>query len=890
MQLLTGPAGSGKTFTILEELRSALRRGDNTVRLLVPTATMAQHLRNQVAREGFVFSPAVVQTISRFIEPWAADLPQVADSLFYVLVEKAVQRLNLPEFAKVAHLAGFHARLAKTIEECSAAGCDADSLRRHAPADGLGRALAQVYAEVNRLLEERQLGMRSTRLERAAARIDQEGVGGLTTIWLDGFFSLTDSELAAVRALAKHADVTVALPSAGVATGTRARLVSTGFQEQLLARERALPRRELFTAPGIEREVDEIARRILEQAAGGRPFHEMGIIVRAPEVYLGLLRATLERFGIPTRFYFDSVLLEHPAIRYLAGIVDAMLGGWDYEQTLTAMKLAPGAGISAPMDRFDFEVRERMPGKGLEPLRQLAAEGPATDRRLGWLLDRLVELDTWRSLSLKPAEWAERMCGLRAIYKPGKPRDRVTHQAALDGRSQARAMDAFEAAAAEAAGTFEGAARISLNEFWKAMMAVLRLTPLRIADQRRNVVHVLSAYEARQWELPVVFVCGLVEGQFPRYHPPDPFLPETLRRRLKDSGIRIRTAEDTDREEHFLFESALSRATASLFLSYPKNDVRGEQNLRSLFLEPTEPVAASKPVRLQSVPLEPVAVRIRSADLFTVLADKHREVRPTALESYLQCPFQFFGRHTLKLEGRPANPEERLDFRVAGTIVHTVIAQWVATQAAIEEVFERVFHEVAQGEFIPAGYQTELLRSRMLADLRRFAEIDAWPAGHTSESEQPCQFELDGGLAVRCRIDRVVKCADGRAFVIDYKYSKKKASEYTGNESLLQGPFYWLAAERALGLRPAGMYYCSLRDRVEYGGWGERLASCKAGAIVPFTPEWLTRAAEQGLRAAQEIMSGRIEPVPSDVSKCRYCDFRDVCRFAAAELAIAEGA
>ena len=890
MQLLTGPAGSGKTFTILEALRGALKRGDSRVRLLVPTATMAQHLRNHLAREGFVFSPAAIQTLSRFIEPWSADLPQAADSLFRVLVEKSVQGLNLPEFAKVAHLTGFHVRLAATIAECSTAGCDADSLRQHLPAAGLGRALAQVYADVNRRLEERKLGLRSTRLERASARIDQEGIGGPVTIWLDGFFSLTDPELAVVKALAKHADVTVTLPSAGVAAATRARLMSLGFREQALKRERFLPRRELFCAPGVEREADEIARRILQEAAVGRPFHEMGIIVRAPEVYLGLMRATLERFGIPARFYFDSVLMEQPAIRYLAGAVDAMLGGWDYEQTLTVVKLAPGAGISAPMDRLEFEVRKRMPGAGLDLLRLIAAEIPTDDRRLSRLLDALAELDTWRSLSLKPPEWAERMCRLRALYRPSRPHDRVTHQAALEGRSQARALDAFEAAATEAAGAFEEASKVSLNDFWKAMTAVLRLTPLRIADQRRNVVHVLSAYEARQWELPVVFVCGLVEGQFPRYHPPDPFLPEAMRRRLKESGIRIRTAEDTDREEHFLYESAQSRATASLVLSYPKNDPRGEQNLPSLFLERSEPDAFSRPVRLQAVSREPATVRIRSVDLLQVLAGKHAEVRPTALETYLQCPFQFFGKHTLRLEGRPPRPEERLEFRGCGTIVHDAIAQWVATQAAIEEVFARVFHEVAQREFIPPGYKTELLRSRMLADLRRFAARDTWPAGHISLSEQLCQFELDGGLAVRCRIDRIVKLADGQACVIDYKYSKKKVSDYTGNENLLQGPLYWLAAERGLGLKPAGMYYCSLRDRVEYGGWGVPLAACKAGAIQPFSPEWLTGAVERGLRIAQEIVSGRIEPHPSDLSKCRYCDFRDVCRFVAAELAIAEGA
>ena len=326
-----------------------------------------------------------------------------------MLVEKCVQRLNLPEFAKVAHLAGFHARLASAIDECAAAGCDVDSLRRQLPAGGVGRALAEVYAEVNRELEERKLGMRSTRLIRAAARIQEAGAGGLKTIWLDGFFTLTDAELAVVKALAGHADVTVTLPSAAVADATRARLLSMGFSESALTRERIFRSASYSSHPGLSGKWTRLRGGSCRRSPGAVPFTKSESSCARLRCIRRLLRATLERFGIPARFYFDLVLMEQPAVRFLAGALDAMLGGWDHAQTLTVMKLAPGAGISAPMDRFDFEVRTRMPGNGLEPLRQLAVERPEEDKRLRRLLDRLAELDAWRTLSLKPAEWVERM-------------------------------------------------------------------------------------------------------------------------------------------------------------------------------------------------------------------------------------------------------------------------------------------------------------------------------------------------------------------------------------------------------------------------------------------------------------------------------------------------
>jgi RecB family exonuclease len=387
-----------------------------------------------------------------------------------------------------------------------------------------------------------------------------------------------------------------------------------------------------------------------------------------------------------------------------------------------------------------------------------------------------------------------------------------------------------------------------------------------------------------------VFVCGLVEGQFPQYHAPDPFVPEQARRRLKAGGVRIRTAEDAEREEQFLFDSALSRATVSLVVSYPKNDARGEQNLRSLFLDPAEGAIPSRPVR-PDTPGRLATLSsngIRAADLLQIIRAKHAEVRPTALESFLQCPFQFLGRHTLKLEGSPCRPEERLDFLVRGTIVHGVISEWLKMRGPVDEIFERVFREVAQVESIPTSYLTELLRSRMRNDLRRFVECDRWPADYVTEAEVAGRFELDGGLAIRCRIDRLIKTPDGRAFVIDYKYTADARDKVT-NQNLLQGPLYWMAAERGFQLRTAGMYYCSVRDAVEYAGWGERFEWPGKILIQPATPEWLRSAMERSIRAAQEISSGRIGPAPADLSLCRRCDFKDVCRFESAAAVLAEG-
>ena len=121
------------------------------------------------------------------------------------------------------------------------------------------------------------------------------------------------------------------------------------------------------------------------------------------------------------------------------------------------------------------------------------------------------------------------------------------------------------------------------------METALALEPLRVPDARRNVVHVMDAYEARQWELPIVFVCGLIERHFPQYHREDPILGDAARRR---AGLD--TAADRQIEERFLFELATTRATEETILSYPRFDEQGEDTLPSFFLEGELPVVPGR--------------------------------------------------------------------------------------------------------------------------------------------------------------------------------------------------------------------------------------------------------------------------------------------------------
>ncbi len=891
MRLITGPPGSGKTVIVLAELRAELKAGNSRgVRLLVPIATLAQHTQNELAREGLVFPRTVIQTLNGFVAEWLADTPQAPETLFRWIVEDAARRLNRPEFTQVAEFPGFSASLARTIAEVSSAGCDSARLAAYLPEAALADAFLAIYREVDRELARRGMALRGRRLEIAAARIAAQGVSDVRTVWFDGFHALPEPELRVIAALAQHANVTITL-SDFCAAETRASLERLGFQAQALAPRRIQPSIELVKAPGVERECEEIARRILAQAADGRAFRQMGVIVRSRETYAPVLRSTFARFGIPARFYFDANLDEHPAMRFLSGAMDAMLGGWDHAATLATLRLAPRFADSNTMDRFEFAVREQIPNAGLEALRALAGEADSLLR----LMAGLTALEEWRGLTLAPRDWISRLSSLRNLLRPLRPAQGADHELALLYRSQAAALDGFDGAIAESALAFDANAPVALPDFWRAVKSALRLTPLRVRDGRRNTVQVLSAHEARQWSLPVVFVCGLTERQFPQFHRADAFFPESARLQLNAAGIRVRTAAGFEREERALFDAAMTRGSSQVTLSYPEFDARGERTLPSIYLDDLHLAAGeSRAVRPRGAeaPPRPRGPITRPA-LLDFLREKSARLTPSGLESYLQCAFQYFGLRVLRLKTAPVRPEERLNqnYLLQGNIVHDVLQAAYEQPGNTERVFEETFEKTRKELNIPNGYHTERLRNAMRQDLLAFVADDKWQrALFQSRLEEKFQFALDPTLQISGRIDRLDMAADGKAYVIDYKYSgAQRTKGRRTDKNLLQAPLYYMAAKEAFGIEPDGVFYVGLKGGVEYVGWSH------SGLLKsdPIPEGWVENARRRTMQAALEIRNGRVEVSPANPASCRFCDCRDVCRVAPARgaaIAEAEGA
>jgi ATP-dependent helicase/DNAse subunit B len=795
-----------------------------------------------------------------------------------------------PEFRALRELPGFLPLLAKTLEELANAGCDAYTwqgfLSLEPASRPVVRAISGVWLELQERVAEAGLLTRHQYLQRAAQALRDGVLPNVRTFFWDGFSRLAAAERDLIRAQIERGAVTVALPAwTGAARGGLIALRRAGFAIRRFTPVRPEPRRLLVCPATAEDEAAEIARRILEHQRAGRAWHEIGVLVRAREPYVPLLESTFARFGIPVRPYFACALAAHPVARLFAAAVEAVLSAWNWEPLLAAALSPAGLSGACPASAsFEYRLREELPGAGLERPRELALPLPGAQPVVEFL-DRLAGFDAWREAALPPAEWAVRLAALNTLLDPPRPGPALVAEQITVWRARAEAARNWFAALNETAKLMPPEP-VSLNVFMDLARPSLRDATLPNPEFRRDAVHLIDAQEARQWELPVVFVCGLIEGVFPRVAQPDPLLGEALRSALRRRGIAVRTRSERDAEERFLFDVALTRATVELVLSYPRLNEQGEPTLGAFALDripglmTAQPVACDRAPHRATAPQTPWNQRditartpvetALSPAAAPALARRHERFSPTGLETFLECPFHFFAQYSLRIEEPPAAPEDRFDALERGKLVHAVLAQYHRLGGDLLARYEREWTSTLAKLRVPMSYRLELERARILRSLRMYAAAPPTTAGWEPHMEEEFELRL-GGAAVRGRIDRYEVAENGDCVLYDYKFSRPSAvasiirKETNGRG--LQAGLYLLAVRRK-SLHPLAFHYVAVKGACEIKGWSQPRD----------LDSLMSTASAEAARAASQILGGRIAVAPIDEESCTFCGFKDACR------------
>lgn len=277
---------------------------------------------------------------------------------------------------------------------------------------------------------------------------------------------------------------------------------------------------------------------------------------------------------------------------------------------------------------------------------------------------------------------------------------------------------------------------------------------------------------------------------------------------------------------------------------------------------------------------------------------------PTSLEDYAVCPFLYFARHILSLEGfdYPAM-EDLVSPVILGNLCHRVLRRFYGRfveerifpenreiEKLLEEDAEAVFSEFEENQ--PTGYPLlwYVMKEKLTDTMKELVQRDI--KGMSQSGFKPCLLEVEvqryfnDEVFFKGIIDRVDLRSDGTSFrIIDYKYrSGRHLKRYDENLRIaalrgrrLQPPLYLMMAEilfppssqkKEIGQDKFFFYYIAPNFS---GNSDEYMAGFSMDSL-----EVKGEIENTISRIIEEIKSGLFFAFPGEY--CRYCEYKSVCR------------
>ncbi|MBK1884071.1 PD-(D/E)XK nuclease family protein [Luteolibacter pohnpeiensis] len=277
-----------------------------------------------------------------------------------------------------------------------------------------------------------------------------------------------------------------------------------------------------------------------------------------------------------------------------------------------------------------------------------------------------------------------------------------------------------------------------------------------------------------------LILCGLNEGKVPANSGGEPWLSETIRKRIGLTGQADFAARDA-----FLLTAMIQmrRKTGKVDLICGKVGSGGETLLPSRLLLAAPPTDLPRRVRHLFREIEPPEAGLRwQADWQWAprIATPPTRLRVTAISDFLRCPFRFYLKHVLGMQ-RPEPNRTEWHQRDFGTVAHDVVERWgrdleardsmdaAEIEAWLSAELDRVLAEWF-GKKIPLAVriQTEAMRQRLawMAQVQAEQRAQGWKI---IDVERPLNLQIDG-MPISAKIDRIDRHeSTGRLRVIDYK-------------------------------------------------------------------------------------------------------------------------
>lgn len=388
LKLYIGPAGSGKTAAVMDEIRARVLAQQPGNWLIVPEQYSHEAERELCARCGdtmsrfaevFSFSGLARRILS---EQGGAALPVLDKGGRLLCMTLALGGVGdrLKAYRSARRRPEFPALMLSAVDELKSAGVSAEQLQEAAA--GCDARLGEKLQDAALLLEAYEAVVSNGRADPSdrltlLAALLPGCLGKAQRIWIDGFLDFTGQEREILRAMLQSgAEVTVCLTldalhgedeifavsrraarslkacaeELGLPVGLRAFAGGEGkdpalrfFTERLFrftdetfsGKNGAIA---LHRADGMAAECEFAAARALELVRGGARWRDIAVAARGFEDYRPLLESVFRHYGVPLYLTRRSELLQKPLPSLIAGAFEILENGWDVDEVLSYLR------------------------------------------------------------------------------------------------------------------------------------------------------------------------------------------------------------------------------------------------------------------------------------------------------------------------------------------------------------------------------------------------------------------------------------------------------------------------------------------------------------------------------------------------------------------------
>lgn len=709
----------------------------------------------------------------------------------------------------------------------------------------------------------------------------------------------------------------------------------------------------LLSAVNTREEVSLIAGMVKRSIKNGTPADSVLVAFPALDDYGPLVEELFTDYGIPYNRALGRQLSTSPVTTSIVSLLRACqedFSGLSLLRILSSpfLKFAEQPSLAPALDRLMRD--KRITGsreKLLAALGYHAPEEQGTDILTAPLNDLFAALGPFSTQETAPLSlWMDRLGDLIAWSGLGA-RVSAIHGPLNINLQAYRKLNETLASLARSGQLFPEYT-YTFHEWLFLLKKTFMHTRFQVPPEDEGGVQILGLEESagRPWK--EIYLGGLMDGKFPQRLPQNIFLPEAT---LELLGVRTLERARLNAAHHFY---RLLLSAEKVTLTYPENE--GDRPVvPSPFLEELTPLkqaglinqgigktsgiqfsltieesrsipelakALSLSTNVQSIrkiihaELEGLS-GIKSAvecqpleSTLTAVPQQKKEFRVTELDDYINCPYDYYIKHILRIEPLEEVTED-LSPLARGSKVHAILRNFYLswnnplTKENRDEA-RALLRKLADSSF---DKEADTVRNRREKDLflnvmaERFldAEEEFWKQGlrpaYLEQKIESFKLSLSNGdeIELSAKIDRIDVDANGNFIIVDYKTGKYPQPKMDLEQDIFQLPIYSVMALSALSNKgPAlkksiGLAYYDLAGKTGAGArdvvlYNRDLANEQPASKPKASPKSaeefetiLQQSMDKARKAIEGILAGDFKSEPRDENKCRYCPNEMMC-------------